>query len=102
MSNGDWYKVSWNDQSDAAGYVDKAIGTFQSELDGINSETNALIGQWEDSSSQAAYRARQETWTRAATDIMGALTSFKASLMTSADISSGTEATNTTIMAGGA
>ncbi len=100
MSNGDWYKVSWNDQSDAAGYVDKAIGTFQSELDGINSETNALIGQWEDSSSQAAYRARQETWTKAATSIMEVLSKFKASLVTSAGISSNTESANATIMAG--
>lgn len=99
MSNGDWYKVSWNDQSDAAGYVDRAIGTFQSELDGINSETNALLGQWEDSSSQAAYRARQETWTRAATSIMEVLSKFKASLVTSAGISSGTEAASATIMA---
>ena len=100
MNDGDWYKVSWNDQSDAAGYVDKAIGTFHSELDGINSETNALLGQWEDSSSQAAYRARQETWTKAATDIMDVLGKFKASLVTSAGISSDTESANAVTMAG--
>jgi len=100
MNDGDWYKVSWNDQSDAAGYVDKAIGTVQSELDGINSETNALLGQWEDSDSQAAYRQRQETWTKAATDIMEVLAKFKTSLVTSAGISSDTEAMNATTMAG--
>lgn len=100
MSDGDLYKVSWEEQRLAAGYVDKAIGTFQSELDTINTETSALLAQWDDSSSQAAYQARQTTWTKAATDIMGVLAQFKASLMTSGDISESTESMNATTMAG--
>lgn len=100
MNDGDLYKVSWNDQSDAAGYVDKAIGTFQSNLDDINTQTNALLARWQDSASQAAYHARQQKWTRAATDIMAVLAKFKGSLLTSAGISSDTEKANATTMAG--
>lgn len=100
VNDGDLYKVSWNEQSDAAGFVDKAISTFQTELDGINTETNALLARWDDSQSQAAYQARQQQWTKAATDIMGVLAQFKASLVTSAGISSDTESTNATTMAG--
>lgn len=100
MNDGDLYRVSWDEQSNAAGYVDKAIGTFQTELDGINSETNALLSRWDDSESQGVYQARQQKWTKAATDIMEALAKFKGSLATSAGISSGTEKDAATTMAG--
>lgn len=100
MNDGDLYRVSWNDQSDAAGYVDKAIGTFQTELDGINSETNALLARWDDSTSQGAYQARQQKWTKAANDIMEVLAKFKTSLVTSAGISSDTESAATSQMQG--
>lgn len=100
MNDGDLYRVSWNDQSDAAGYVDKAISSFQTELDGINSETNALLARWDDSDSQGAYQARQQKWTKAATDIMEVLSKFKASLVTSAGISSDTEAAAASQMVG--
>lgn len=100
MSDGDLYRVSWNAQTEAAGFVQTAIGNIQSELDGINSETNALLGRWDDSESQAAYQARQQKWTGAANDIVAALEKFKASLNTSADISSSTEKMNAQTMTG--
>jgi uncharacterized protein YukE len=101
MNDGDLYRVSWTGQAEAAGFVQTAIGSIQTELDGINSETSALLSRWDDSESQAAYQARQQKWTGAANDIVMALEKFKASLNTSADLSSAKEKENAGRMAGG-
>ncbi len=100
MNDGDLYRVSWTAQAEAAGFVGQAMGKIQSDLDNINSETKNLLAVWDDSASQAQYLARQTKWTGAANDIVSALGTFQASLGTSADISSSTESTNATTMAG--
>ena len=92
MSNGQ-YRVSWALQGDAAASVNAAIATMDSELSTINSQVNALIGQW-DSDAQQAYLARQQQWNTASDNIKAALQQFMQGLSTSADISSGTESTN--------
>lgn len=100
MNDGDVYRASWDGQREAAGFVQQAIGSINRELDSVNSETNALLGRWDDSASQAAYQARQKKWTSAANDIVAALEKFKASLNTSADISSAKEKENAARMEG--
>jgi early secretory antigenic target protein ESAT-6 len=89
----DQYRVSWALQGDAAASVNAAISAMDSELAGVNSQVNALMGQW-DSEAQQAYLARQQQWNSASENIKAALQQFMAGLNSSADISSGTEKTN--------
>ncbi len=100
MNDGDLYRVSWLGQAEAADFVGQAMGKIQSDLDDINSETQKLLSVWDNSESQGAYLARQQKWTKAATDIISALQKFQASLGTSADISSSTEKMNAVTMTG--
>jgi len=89
----DQYRVSWALQGEAAASVNSAISTMDSELQAINSQVNALMGQW-DSEAQQAYLARQQQWNTASDNIKAALQQFMTGLNSSADISSGTEKTN--------
>jgi len=100
MNDGDYYRVSWLGQGEAAVFVQSARDQIQSELDLINTQSQALIGAWEDTQSKGEYQTRQDTWTRAANDIIMALDKFKTSLNTSADISSSTERAAAITMSG--
>jgi len=93
------YAASWTGQEEAAGFVGKAISKIQSELDTINTETQALLARWKDSTSQAEYNARQTTWTKAANEVVRVLGDFQASLTKAAGISSDTEGAATTRLA---
>lgn len=87
------YRANWALQTDGAASVSTAIATMESELDAINSQVSALMGQW-DSDSQAAYLARQQTWNSAADNIRNALMMFTRGLSNSAELSQGAEQTN--------
>lgn len=93
------YKASWTDQSNAAMAVSQAITTMDSELDSLNQQVNALSGTW-DSDSKEAYLTRQKQWTQASISIKDALSDFTKRLGTTAELSQGTEKTNTTVVSG--
>lgn len=101
MNDGDRYKVNPADQMDAAGFVDKAMSACRGDIDGMKSETDNMLAQWGEGATQNAFEMRQKQWLQSANDIVAILARFKASLGTSADISSSTELTNANTMGRG-
>ncbi len=99
MNDGGWYKVSWNEQANASGYVDKAMGACRVDIDGMKTETDTMLSQWDPGATRDAFSQRQQMWLDSANEIVDILGRFKASLSTSADISSSTETSNSNIMA---
>jgi len=95
----DWYKVSWDEQLNASCYVDKAMSSCRLDIDQMKTETDAMLGSWDPGATKDAYTVRQQTWLTSANDILDILAEFKASLATSADISSCAEAKNASTMA---
>ena len=101
MTTEDWYKVNWEDQREAAAFVQKAMGACSTDIEGMKTETDGMLGAWDEGATKKEFSERQQTWLKAATGIVEILDRFRGSLQTSADIAQAAEADNAKTMAPG-
>jgi uncharacterized protein YukE len=94
MTTEDWYAVNWEDQREAAAFVQKAMGACSKEIESVTTETNGMLEAWKDGPTKDNFSQRQKTFLNAANEIVLILDRFRASLETSADIAQAAELDN--------